>query len=290
MKGKINRNVYSQNDLNHGLAAALAVDLPGAKALQAETACGTSYAAFSAQEKAVLAAARSDSGLGDSLNAGLSGQLDKVEAEQAVATPPPPTAAPTNNKDLAVPDRTVQHVRQMAAALTSGDFLQTVLSTSLKRRATALQADADEARAATEPDRAPLVKKATEKARQEEVLLAAVQELKNRDFVQAYDMFNGLASGGDADAQLVVGYLLSEALGTKRDYQEALTWLKRAAAQNYAPAKVLIGLLIFSGRGAKADTGEALRWIDSAYADGWTCTLSVKECHQAARGSASEGP
>lgn len=70
-----------------------------------------------------------------------------------------------------------------------------------------------------------------------------------------------LAEQGDADAQLIVGYMyLSGSNGVERDEEKAKYWIKKAAEQKDADAEAVLGTLYY----AEKDNKLATYWLERA--------------------------
>ena len=76
------------------------------------------------------------------------------------------------------------------------------------------------------------------------------------------------AEGGDAEAQLVLGYIYEEGLGVPEDDAEAVRWYRLAAEQGDAAAQFNLGLMYANGEGVPEDDAEAIRWYRLAAEQG----------------------
>ena len=80
------------------------------------------------------------------------------------------------------------------------------------------------------------------------------------EYELAYIKYLPLAEAGEVRAQIRLGKLLYEGLGTPKDYAEAARWWRRAADTGNASAATSLGFLYTQGHGVPQDYAEAARW------------------------------
>ncbi len=263
VKDAVNRKVYAKDDLLKATALATAFNVKKPKRLAESVVCSVHYAAVSANTKTVLAQLKQNSELGDEINAALTGKLDVLEDREA------DKEASAAQQNYAFPEQALKRIQAAAEAIGSEDLMSSRVQRLLKKKALTLRNGIDQKKP---------VSRLEDQARDGEKLVAAAKELKQKNYIALFEMMNPRASDGDEEAQFLIGFMYSEALGVKRDDAEALQWLKRSASKNYGPAKALIGVMMYSGRGTKADKKEAIHWLESAQGDGWSCDLTLNQC------------
>jgi len=69
------------------------------------------------------------------------------------------------------------------------------------------------------------------------------------------------ANKGIASAQLNLGYMYDNGLGTKTNHSEALRWYKLSADQKNLVAQYNLGIMYKNGHGTKQNYTEAIRWL-----------------------------
>ena len=104
----------------------------------------------------------------------------------------------------------------------------------------------------------------------------AEKYLKERNYSQAFEIFNRLSNQGYAPAQDKLGWMYQNAWGVTRDYSQAMRWFKTAAEQGNSAAQASVGLLYYKGWGVSRDYDEALRWYKKAAAQGYE--IAKKRC------------
>ncbi|MCH9813160.1 MAG: sel1 repeat family protein, partial [Epsilonproteobacteria bacterium] len=72
-------------------------------------------------------------------------------------------------------------------------------------------------------------------------MLNSGQELK------AYDSFFLAAKSGDRDAQMILGAMYLDGIGTKCDHEKAFFWLSKAANRGDMEAQYLLGFMYENG-------------------------------------------
>ena len=82
------------------------------------------------------------------------------------------------------------------------------------------------------------------------------------------------AEGGTARAQLNVGNLSFDGIGTKKDLTQALSWYQKAAAKGEPNAQNNLGWMYSKGLGVAQDYGQAVHWLARAALQGDSLALS----------------
>jgi TPR repeat protein len=86
-----------------------------------------------------------------------------------------------------------------------------------------------------------------------------------RDFSKAVHWFRQAAERNDSSAQMRIGYLYEDGLGTPRNEAEAAKWYLRAAQNKYSPTAYLpLWAMYKSGRGVNKNQDEAAKWYSKA--------------------------
>jgi Caspase domain/Sel1 repeat len=83
-------------------------------------------------------------------------------------------------------------------------------------------------------------------------------------YSSALEVWQPLASQGDAEAQTYVGEIFEKGLAGTPDYESAALWYKRAAEQGHPRAQVNLAYLYEEGRGVPRDPEAARRWYGKA--------------------------
>ena len=267
VKDTVNRKVYAKDDLLKATALATGFNVKKPKRLAESVVCTVHYAAVSANTKTVLTQLKQNNDLGDEIKAALTGKIDVLEDREADKEADREASAA--KQIYALPEQALKRIQAAADAVGSEDLMSSQVQRLLKKKVLMLRDGIDQKKP---------VSRLEDQARDGETLVAAAKELQQKNYVTLFEMMNPRASDGDEEAQFLIGFMYSEALGVKRDDAEALQWLKRSASKNYGPAKALIGVMMYSGRGTKADKKEALNWLESAQGDGWSCDLMLNQC------------
>src|ERR1700730_4103544 len=82
---------------------------------------------------------------------------------------------------------------------------------------------------------------------------------RNKDYATAMAELRPLAVQGDADAQLLVGFMYQDGEGVQKDSAEAIHWYKLSADQGNKNAQFNMGILYEFGRGVAVNLKEAFR-------------------------------
>lgn len=84
----------------------------------------------------------------------------------------------------------------------------------------------------------------------------------------AVSVFRHLAHDGDSTAQLLLGLMHSEGLGTQRDVASARFWYRRSAEQGDARGQFMLGLSFVEDRESPDAQSAGVAWIERAAGQG----------------------
>ncbi len=93
--------------------------------------------------------------------------------------------------------------------------------------------------------------------------------LNNLDDSEALNWFKKDADGGNAFAQISLGFMYAEGRGVSKDYSEAVKWYQKAADQGHATAQNNLGILYANGQGVEKDDAEAVKLYKKAAEQGY---------------------
>jgi TPR repeat protein len=99
-------------------------------------------------------------------------------------------------------------------------------------------------------------------------LAAAMEDLRQGNYADAFPALRAMAAQGDVTAQLQVGALYHQGLGVQQDYLSAALWYRRAAEQGNADAQYSLGNMYLLGEGVDQDDAQAGYWYTQAAAQG----------------------
>ena len=97
------------------------------------------------------------------------------------------------------------------------------------------------------------------------VNLASVYE-RQQDFGKAFTYYKLAALANNAVAEVHLGHLYENGLGTDENTTEAVNWYRKAADLNNSEAMTDLGVLYSRGYGVQLDDAEALKWFQKAAA------------------------
>lgn len=80
----------------------------------------------------------------------------------------------------------------------------------------------------------------------------------------ALNEFGPLAASGNAIAQLYLGRIYMQGLGSKPDYGKAISWTRKAAMKKNREAQYFLGFLYYYGLGAPQSYADAMSWYSKA--------------------------
>lgn len=86
------------------------------------------------------------------------------------------------------------------------------------------------------------------------------------DYVTAFREFKALAEEGDADAQVIIGFMYAHGLWVLKDAAEAAEWYRKAAQQGNGAAQYNLGRMYQMGSGVRQDYLQAHLWLSLAVA------------------------
>ena len=95
-----------------------------------------------------------------------------------------------------------------------------------------------------------------------------LNELKNKNFGIAVNMFQSAAAMGHAEAQYQLASLYQQGLGTTQSNEEAALWYRRAAEQGVVEAQYTLANMYLLGEGIQQDNAMARHWYQQAAAQG----------------------
>jgi uncharacterized protein len=88
------------------------------------------------------------------------------------------------------------------------------------------------------------------------------------DGLAAFQVWQPLADGGNAEAQFDVGMLYYAGVGAPQNYSQAALWFRKAADQGQASAQAFLGKMYADGHGVRRDYAQALIWLREAASQG----------------------
>ena len=93
---------------------------------------------------------------------------------------------------------------------------------------------------------------------------AGVDAYLNGDYKKAFDIWDPLATGGDAVAMFNIGVLYSQGLGVPEDLEQGVNWYRQSAIKGYAPAQFNLGVAFREGKGIRKSSEKASQWFRAA--------------------------
>jgi len=97
---------------------------------------------------------------------------------------------------------------------------------------------------------------------------SAKDAFDNGDYVKAFQKFNELAEGGNAEAQFYLADMLVGGEGVPQNYAEAFKWYVKAADQGHLNAQFNLGVLYTHGNGVSKNFNLAAIWYHKAAEQG----------------------
>ena len=101
-----------------------------------------------------------------------------------------------------------------------------------------------------------------------------VAAYKSGNYLAALTKLKPLATKGDVDAQVFLGFMYDRGQGVQQDCQQALAWYLKAAAQGDAQVQSKLGLMYGNGHGVPQDLVQAYKWYSLAAS---ACNEDAKE-------------
>ncbi|MDA9982698.1 SPOR domain-containing protein [Gammaproteobacteria bacterium] len=112
--------------------------------------------------------------------------------------------------------------------------------------------------------------------------LSAYQQ---RNYLEAYYIWNSLASEGDPVSAYNLGILFAQGLGVDRDPDKAAGLYLQSAESGYALAQFSLGMVYFAGEGVGRDYKQAaLWWVKAAEQENVQATFNLAELYQKGHG------
>ena len=120
----------------------------------------------------------------------------------------------------------------------------------------------------------------------------------------AFNYHRRAADQGEAQAQVIIGYMYQYGRGIPKDDAEAVKWYRRAAEQGNAVAQYNLGVMYDEGKGVTQAYAEAVEWwrkaaeqgnadaqfnLGGMYANGWSVTQDHAEAVKWYRRAAEQG-
>jgi len=93
---------------------------------------------------------------------------------------------------------------------------------------------------------------------------AGVDAYLDGDYEKAFEVWNPLATGGDAVAMFNIGVLYSQGLGVPEDLEQGVNWYRQSAIKGYAPAQFNLGVAFREGKGIRKSPEKASQWFRAA--------------------------
>jgi len=95
--------------------------------------------------------------------------------------------------------------------------------------------------------------------------LLAYQYETEKNYAQAFPLYQDLALRGFAESQKRLGVLYVEGYGVSQDTAEGIKWLKTAAAQGDANSHLVLGFVYLTDRpNSPRDIAQAAQWMQSS--------------------------
>ena len=91
-----------------------------------------------------------------------------------------------------------------------------------------------------------------------------VAAYKQGNYLEALAKLKPLASKGDMDAQVFIGFMHERGQGVQQDCQQALVWYLKAATQGDVQMQSKLGVMYGNGRGVPQDFVQAHKWYSLA--------------------------
>ena len=92
--------------------------------------------------------------------------------------------------------------------------------------------------------------------------------LDNGNEQKAYDSFFTAAKSGDLDAQMFLGEMYLDGIGTKTNHEKAFFWLSKAASGGDVEAQYLLGFMYENGLNVAPNIKRAVKWYTDAALQG----------------------
>lgn len=96
-----------------------------------------------------------------------------------------------------------------------------------------------------------------------------IEAYNSGDYATALQEFQRRADAGDNQAQLLLGLMHDNGLGTQKDPARAYGWYRKAAEGGHPRAQFNVAEMLAAGQGVAPDRGEAMRWYARAADNGY---------------------
>ncbi len=95
---------------------------------------------------------------------------------------------------------------------------------------------------------------------QDDPMQAAITAYEAGEFNKAGQLWEPLASAGNAQAQYAMAVLYHKGQGRPADFGRALDWYRKAAGQDHVNSLFNLGVAYWEGRGVDRDLKQAVKW------------------------------
>ncbi len=85
-----------------------------------------------------------------------------------------------------------------------------------------------------------------------------------KDYEEALRWFRESANNGYNQAQLKIGIMYYEGLGTNQNYKLAFEWIKKSAEKGNTKAQAMLGEMYFKGKGIAKNEGRGSYWLQKS--------------------------
>lgn len=96
-----------------------------------------------------------------------------------------------------------------------------------------------------------------------------IDAYNRQDYSDALSEFRSLAKTGDVQAQLLLGLMHDNGLGTTQDYAQAFHWYREAAERGNPRAQFNVAEMLAMGQGTRQDKTAAMGWYRRAAENGF---------------------
>jgi TPR repeat protein len=102
---------------------------------------------------------------------------------------------------------------------------------------------------------------------------------KEKDEIEAFNLFNESAKQGFIDAEFYLGLCYSHGHGVTENKIEGLKWYRKAADKGHAGAQFCVGRSYEEGLGVAKDSTQSIKWYHIAAAHGDARGLFILGCN-----------
>mgnify|MGYP001286203557 FL=1 len=110
----------------------------------------------------------------------------------------------------------------------------------------------------------------------------AIEEYKNKNYINAFKLLYSLAEGGDPRAQSDIAGMYFNGWGVVKDLKLAFQWYKKSSLNGNPYAQYKLGDMYWNGLGVKTNTDTAQIWWKKAADNGYKdaqFNLPYQYCH-----------